>query len=759
MNYVSARLRLAFLSFLTFSCVTASVSALADPSKLTEEVVVRAHPLSAEGLSQPVSVLAGEALTDALGTSLGETLGAIPGVHSASFGQAVGRPVIRGLGGPRVKTLEDRIDSLDVSVSSPDHATTIEPFIANSIEVLKGPSTLVYGSGSIGGVVDVHTGRVPHLVPDKVTGRVEMRGTDNADQRTVAGRADGGQGNFAFHIDGFYRDANDFEIPGFAESARQRAREEAEGHGAHDDEHGDEDHDEHGDEDHDEHGDEDHDEHGDEDHDEHGDEDHDEHGDEHHEEEEAFGLLPGSSIESQGGSFGVSWVSERSFIGVAVSTFEAKYGLPGHSHAHHDEHGDEHGDEDHDEHGDEDHDEHSDEDHDEHGEEMPPILDLEQTRIDLEAGFENPFDGIRNVNVRIGYNDYEHIEVEGDEGGTIFATKSWESRIELTHEALLGFEGAIGLQLSNREFSALGEEAFVLPVDTRSVGAFWVGQQDLGDSSLEVGFRYETVDQDPLSGRSKSFNLGSASVGMIRPLSEHWTISGQLDYSSRAPIAEELYSNGAHLATQTFEIGNENLSEETAVNVSADLRYRSEALFFSLSGYSTEFGDYIYEANTGLEEDELPVLLWSQGDASFSGVELEASWQAISWENGGLSLKGGFDSVRGQLDEGSDRDLPRIPPQRWRIAGTLDWSDFQAEISWASVSDQNDTYPWELQTDGYDDLRASLSYVKDFQSNRVELFVKGRNLTDDEQRQHTSFIGQLAPRAGRTVEVGFRLSF
>ena len=68
------------------------------------------------------------------------------------------------------------------------------------------------------------------------------------------------------------------------------------------------------------------------------------------------------------------------------------------------------------------HDEHGDEDHDEHGEEMPPILDLEQTRIDLEAGFENPFDGIRNVNVRIGYKDYEHIEVEGDEGGTIFAT-------------------------------------------------------------------------------------------------------------------------------------------------------------------------------------------------------------------------------------------------------------------------------------------------------------------------------------------------
>ena len=92
-----------------------------------EEVVVRAHPLSAEGLAQPVSVVDSEELQRSVGQSLGETLNSISGVHSSSFGQAVGRPVIRGLGGPRVKTMEDRIDSLDVSVSSPDHAVTIEP--------------------------------------------------------------------------------------------------------------------------------------------------------------------------------------------------------------------------------------------------------------------------------------------------------------------------------------------------------------------------------------------------------------------------------------------------------------------------------------------------------------------------------------------------------------------------------------------------------------------------------------------------------
>ena len=128
-----------------------------------EEVVVRAHPLSAEGLAQPVSILKSDELNRAASASIGDTLSILPGVNSSSFGQAVGRPVIRGLGGPRVKVMEDRIDTLDVSVSSPDHATTIEPFVANSVEVLKGPSTLLYGSGAIGGVIDVHTGRIPHV--------------------------------------------------------------------------------------------------------------------------------------------------------------------------------------------------------------------------------------------------------------------------------------------------------------------------------------------------------------------------------------------------------------------------------------------------------------------------------------------------------------------------------------------------------------------------------------------------------------------
>ena len=115
------------------------------------------HPLSAEGLATPADVLANRELKRKLAASIGATVANEPGIHSSSFGVAVGRPVIHGLGGARVRVMEDRIDAMDVSVTSGDHAVTVDPFIADRVEIFKGSGTLLYGSGAIGGVVDTHT--------------------------------------------------------------------------------------------------------------------------------------------------------------------------------------------------------------------------------------------------------------------------------------------------------------------------------------------------------------------------------------------------------------------------------------------------------------------------------------------------------------------------------------------------------------------------------------------------------------------------
>src|SRR5687767_13898185 len=193
-----------------------------------EEVTVTATPLSEGELVQPASILSGAELEDRRAATLGETVSRELGVQSSYFGPGVGRPIIRGLEGGRVQVLEGGIGSLDVSTVSVDHAVTIEPFLAEQIEVLKGPATLLYGSGAIGGAVNVVDGRIPEAVTEQpLQGRAELRGNTVNDEKTGMFRLDGtsSSGNFVFHIDGLHRKTGDYDIPGYPESDALMAEE------------------------------------------------------------------------------------------------------------------------------------------------------------------------------------------------------------------------------------------------------------------------------------------------------------------------------------------------------------------------------------------------------------------------------------------------------------------------------------------------------------------------------------------------------
>ena len=714
--------------------------------ELVEEIVVVGHPLSAEGLALPATVLSADELERKAAESIGATVGNEPGIHNSSFGVAAGRPVIHGLGGARVRIMEDRIDTLDVSVTSGDHAVTVDPFIAERVEVLKGSATLLYGSGAIGGVVDVHTGRIPHEVPERVNGALDLRGSDNGDGKNGSFRLDGGGGNLAWHIDGFAREADDYEIPGYAESAMLRALEEEEHHD--EDEHGEDDHDEADDHDEEEEG--------------HHDED------EHDDEEEVHGYLPGSGFEVRGGSVGFSFVGDRGFIGLSVSGLNSEYGIPGHSHAHgHDEHDEHEGELGHDDedHADDDHDDEEaghDEDEDLHDEEAEgtPIADLEQTRIDLEAGLATPFDGIENINLRIGINDYEHLEIEpSGEVGTAFENKAWEARMEMTHAPAGGWRGALGVQLGDREFSVVGEEAFTPPVDTQSAGLFWVGERSVGDLGLEAGLRYDRVQHDPAHGSSADFNGASASVGLIIPLEDRWEATLLADYSSRAPVGEELFSYGPHLATRSFEIGDPGLDQEQARNLAATLTGGGDRWSARGTFYYTDFADFIYQAATGEEEDGLDVREFAQADATFAGFEVEGHVTVAEWGLGSLELGAFFDMVSPELDISGNEHLPLIPPDRVGVSVEFANDRLRANVDFVRAFEQDDVADFELPTDGYDDLRARIAWRFRPGDMAVDLFLAGRNLTDDEQRRHTSIIKDLAPDPGRMIEAGLRMQF
>lgn len=673
-----------------------------------EEIKVLAHPLADNGSAQNVTILSGDELAREVKFSLGETLSSEAGIQSASFGTAVGRPIIHGLAGARVKTTADRIDTLDVSVTSGDHAVGVEPFIADQITVLRGSSTLLYGSGAIGGVVDVSTSRIHGEPIEETSGRVQLQAGDIADSTNVAFAIDAPlSSNIILHADGFYSDADDYEIPGFSESAFQIAAEEAEeGH----------------------------------------DEEEEGHSDEggHSEEEEAFGILEGSRSERRGGAVGLSFVGDSGLAGFSVSSLDAEYGLVG-GHGHEEEEGEEEAQE---------------------AEEGPGIIDLSQTRFDFEVQINNPFEGVENINFRLGVNDYEHNELEPNgEVGTLFSNEAWEARLELRHESWVEFDGVVGVQLSDREFSAIGEEAFVPPVDSETLGVFWVGQRALGKSELEAGVRFEQVDHSPSTQGlpDLSFNLFSASLGLLGPINESLTLSGMIDLSSRAPTAEELYSNGPHLATNAFEIGDPNLNEEDVVSLTLSAGYASKSWELDASVYTMQFQNYIYEIGTDDEIDELPVFRWQQDNANFTGINLKGLLHLAVIGDGDLDLNFLFDVVRGELDSqpsaSKNRNLPRIPADRTSLGLSWKSESWEMSLDFLRVNNQRRVAGFELPTDSYGDLSVFVQRKLSFAGGEANLFLNGRNLTDDEQRHHGSIVKDFAPALGRHWELGFRLDF
>jgi iron complex outermembrane recepter protein len=439
-----------------------------------------------------------------------------------------------------------------------------------------------------------------------------------------------------------------------------------------------------------------------------------------------------------------------------VSGYESEYGLPGGTHAHHDEH-------DHDD----DHDHETDfmavaleHDEEEEAHEGEVRLDLDQTRWDFGAGLRDPFANFSELNVRIARNEYEHQELEGPgEIGSRYEVDAWEGRIEAIHLPLAGWRGVIGLQLGQEDFSATGEEVFTPPADTENIAVFVVEEREFDGFTLQAGARAENVSIDAEGFKSESFDAFSVSGGAVIPFAGGWEIGVVADLAQRAPYSAELYSDGPHLATQSYEIGDPDLDTEQAANVAATLRYAAERLEASATLYFTQFQDFIYQADTGEFEDELPVRIWSQADADFSGLDLEARFKALVDAPVALDIRVFYDFVDAELDiSGNDR-LPRLPPDRAGAGLEARWQWLTANVDYLHAMKQDDTAAFELETASYDDLRAQLSGRFDLGESELTVFVQGRNLTDDDQRNHVSFIKDYAPLPGRSVLAGMRLAF
>ncbi len=461
-----------------------------------------------------------------------------------------------------------------------------------------------------------------------------------------------------------------------------------------------------------------------------------------------------SAVDLQAYGAGVSYVGSDGYVGLSVKRTETQYGVP-----------------------------------------FPQIvltpppervyLDLTQTRVDVrgETGLDlGPFDRAR---FSIGYADYQHAEIDVATRavGTQFLSEGAEGRVEFVQRERGGWQGAMGVQGLVRSLEAIGDEAFIPPVDIDEIGVFTLQRLDLGDWGLEGGLRLDRRRLDAaLRGRPTSPAAGLAGVNWASADSQqdftNLSASGavfwrpaedvflglSLAHNSRAPTEFELFADGPHAGTGAYEIGDPTLESEKVTSVEATLRWTGDHLRLEGHAFHARYDGYIEQSPTGdLVDDhgvvdpagELPVFRFSQADATFYGGELEASYLAWHQDERRLSLEASYDYVHGQT---AGAPIARIPP--YSVTGRAVWSspqvDAQLEVRYVAAQDEVAAY--EPPTEDFTLVNARISF-KPQEDRDLRLFLEVRNLADAVAREHASFLKDIAPQPGRSIRTGLAWNF
>lgn len=638
-----------------------------------DDVVVTATPY---GVSQRASVIATDivdeqALAVAPAQSLGDMLASQPGLRSNSFAPGASRPVIRGLSGPRVQVLSNGIGLIDASSVSPDHAVATDPAEANRIEVVRGPSTLIYGGSAIGGVVNIIDNRIPTEQPEGgVDGVISTQASSVDDGRSIFGRLTVGAGPFAFNIDGVKRSTEDYDIPSPARSARLAdADGDPRGPG---------------------------------------------------------GTQPNSYTELEAWGVGGSYIGDQGFLGASYKETDSEYGTVA---------------------------------------EPTVFIQLHQTREDVRGEYrfdQGPFSALRG---NFGHAEYTHTEFEAPgQPGTIFNSDGEEGRVDLVQRERDGWNGAIGVQALKRNFAAIGAEAFVPTTDIEEQGLYTVQRLDRGSIGFEGGLRFDrrTLTATPLGTTTelqREYDNVSASAAVFARPAPGLFVALSLAHNERAPSEVELFADGVHIATAAYETGDVTLDTEKVNTLEATVHYDADRFTGDLHLYGSRYDGFIDERATGVlfnyDGEDFPIYRFVQTAADFYGFEAEGSYAL--WESGErkIAIEGQADYVKADTDLGP---AARIPP--YSITGRLAWTStpLDASVEVRHVGEQDEVTDNELPTDGYTLLNLAAAW-RPLADRNVTLFAEARNLTDEEAREHVSFLKDIAPLPGRNFRVGVAYRF
>jgi len=674
------------IAFLVFSGIPISSAFALDYEKESEgpkehyathlDEIIVSTPMQdkVSSSARPVTVLHDDDLRMKTGSTIGETLKNELGVHSQSFGPGVGLPVIRGQDGPRVRVLNNGLGTNDASQVSPDHASTVVPLTAERIEILRGPATLLYGSGAIGGVVNVIDNRIPEKVPDQlVGGSVEQKYNSATTDRSTAVKIEGGINKFAYHFDGYYSKKDDTEISGDAIDAT-RAEVSQSGTAF---------------------------------------------------PENSDGFINNSEADNLSGTLGFSIVGESGFFGVSGNMLEMEYQIPSGGTA--------------------------------GGEQS--FIEMEQRKLDFKGEWNNPEGFFETFRTKFSLTDYDHVEALEAE----FSNDTFEARVEALHKPVLGMKGVMGFQLISSKFSALEIGAdYIVPVtNTKNYAAFIQEEFDVGATVAQFGVRIEhtILDSKLRANPDQSFTPISLSVSDLWNVNDHSSFNLALSRSQRAPQVQELYFEGGHEATRTFQQGNPNLKKETSYSIDLGYKYNAKKVTAEINLFHNWANDYMYTERTGgTSADGDPIVDYRQATATFMGYEAQFIFHVWKNTSQDVDLTAFSDYTRAQF--ANEGDVPRIPPLRWGFQFDHRYGNWSSNLRLTRAERQEYSGVLEASTPGYTLLNLNTHYhIDNFDNADLVVYAKGNNLLNQNIRNSASFLRNFAPEPGVGGEIGFRIDY
>ena len=706
-----------------------------------EEVIVSSSLIdqAASEIPNPLHVMSGNDISNNASKSLGETLNDLLGVSSSDYGSGVGQPIIRGMSGSRVKILDNGLVNRDVSGLGADHINDVDLSNVQQIEVVRGPSSLLYTNGTIGGIVNIVDNSIAQEDVQRLAKiGLETQSVNDGDAQTIFYQDNLNDINISFS----YKDSSfgDFNVPN--------------GSIIHIEEEGHQEHENH---------------------------------EEHDEQEEELGYLVNSDFASESLKFGASKTGDWGFIGFSLANIESLYGIP--------YHGDEH-----DEHEDEEevHEEHEGErifsttDSDKF--DLRGSLNINGNFLSSVDFFFRDSDYV--LTEQHAQEDEEHDEHEGhSKGSTTFANDSVEAGLifDLSNDQL---SQKVSLNFVDEDNSVRGAEAFMNPASRDELTLGYFASRDFDVFHVDFGIRFDNIDSEgsvssaheennekneghdedheemETSFFDKSFSNSSLAFNFSKSLNDFIDLDIGFASVERAPSAVELFMNGAHLATGRFEVGNANLNSEKSNNIDFTLNFNYDNFFASATVFNNDVDNYIYLKDETEEEHEehdenheeghdehagLILANYLQQDAEFDGYEIEFG-NTIMLLSGELTFSFGRDDLSGEFSRGGN--IPRLNPARNIFKLKYFKDDMSIGLNFKDVEKQNDIGANEIVTPGYQMFNANLTKSINL-GNEGELTLKffGNNLLDELARNHSSFVKSQVPLPGRNYGLKFNFKF